>query len=61
VVPELLGGEMRFLDLSITIDNDVVGDPPLARPKIEYVDHTQTFDRIRSFFPDLVPSDLPDS
>ncbi|MCB1461238.1 MAG: cyclase family protein [Nitratireductor sp.] len=52
---------MRFLDLSITIDNDVVGDPPLARPKIEYVDHTQTFDRIRSFFPDLVPSDLPDS
>lgn len=52
---------MRFVDLSIAIENDIKSDPSLARPNIEYVGHDATFDRIRAFFPDLRMDDLPDS
>ena len=51
---------MKFLDLSIVIETDVICDPELARPVVEYIDHSQTFDRIRAFFPDVQEKDLPD-
>lgn len=50
----------RVIDISMWLENDVASDPPLARPRIQYFDHSQTFDRIGSFFPDLRPEDLPD-
>lgn len=51
---------MRFIDLSIPIENEVASDPKLARPHIEYLGHTSTFDRLGAFFPDLRPQDMPD-
>ncbi|NVO14309.1 MAG: cyclase family protein [Rhodoplanes sp.] len=50
----------RIIDLSISIDNELVSDPPMARPKITYLDHGQTFDRIGAFFPGLTLERLPD-
>ena len=32
----------RFVDLSITLDNDSVADPPFMRPKITYQTHQET-------------------
>lgn len=50
----------RFIDLSVSLDNDRVSEPPMARPTITYLDHSQTVDRIRAFFPDVGPDQLPD-
>jgi kynurenine formamidase len=50
----------RFIDISIPLESDVASDPPLALPKIQYLRHDQTFERIASFFPGLQKSDLPD-
>ena len=50
----------KFVDLSIYLENDVVSDPPLYRPKIHYVTHKDTVADALSFFPGMKPSDLPD-
>lgn len=50
----------RILDLSIPLDNDVVSDPPMGRPKITYQGHDDTLYRIRTFFPELKKEQLPD-
>ncbi len=50
----------KFVDLSIFLENDVVSDPPLYRPKIQYVDHKMSIPELASFFPGLKPEDLPD-
>jgi kynurenine formamidase len=50
----------RIIDLSIYLENDVVSDPPMYRPKIEYVDHTMSLPELTGFFPGLKPEDLPD-
>jgi kynurenine formamidase len=41
----------RFVDLSITLCNDVVSDPPFMRPKIEYASHHDTMPEMGVFFP----------
>jgi kynurenine formamidase len=41
----------RFVDLSITLCNDVVSDPPFMRPKIEYAAHHDTMPEMGVFFP----------
>ena len=51
----------RLVDISMYLENDVPSDPPVARPRLEYLDHSQTIDRIRSFFPGLRRDELPDS
>lgn len=50
----------RIVDLSVSLDNDTVADPPMARPSITYLDHRQTFPRLGGFFPGLTPEQLPD-
>lgn len=50
---------MRIIDLSITLTNDVVTDPPYARPKIEYFNHHDTAPRISEFF-GIGKTDLPE-
>ena len=51
----------RIVDLSIYLENDVVSDPEVFRPKIEYIDHKMSVPELAAFFPGLQPSDLPDS
>jgi kynurenine formamidase len=50
----------KFIDLSIYLENDVVSDPPIYRPQIEYIDHTMSVPELAGFFPGLKPEDLPD-
>ena len=50
----------KFIDLSIYLENDVVSDPPVYAPKIEYFDHDSTYSQMAPFFPGLAKEDLPD-
>jgi hypothetical protein len=50
----------RFVDLSIYPENDVISDPPLSGPKIEYHRHENTALQIAGFFPGLTKANLPD-
>ena len=48
----------RIVDLSITLDNDVITDPPFMRPRIDYKAHRETMAEARHFFPDITPEEL---
>jgi kynurenine formamidase len=50
----------RFVDLSIYLENDVVSDPPIYRPKIHYVTHEASAPELLAFFPGLTKDDLPE-
>ncbi len=41
----------RIVDISIPLEADVASDPPVALPKIQYMRHDQTIERIAGFFP----------
>ncbi|QQV79432.1 cyclase family protein (plasmid) [Sphingomonas aliaeris] len=43
----------RFIDLSITLDPDVITDPPFMRPTIERVTHRETVGEAAMFFPGI--------
>jgi kynurenine formamidase len=49
----------RFVDLSIYLENDVISDPEVYRPKITYIDHKTTMADLTTFFPGVRPEDLP--
>ncbi len=51
----------RLVDISMYLENDIPSDPPVARPRLDYLDHDRTIDRIRGFFPGLQRDELPDS
>ena len=51
----------RFVDLSIFLENDVISDPPLMRPKIDYIRHDTGAEQMSDFFEGLDKSELPDS
>jgi len=54
---------MKFIDLSILITNpdELIFDPPLTRPKIEYSDHIRGAEEMSFAFPKLKPEEhLPD-
>ncbi|HEY2401324.1 MAG TPA: cyclase family protein [Steroidobacteraceae bacterium] len=50
----------RIVDLSIFLENDVVSDPEVYRPRIQYIDHKTSAAEMTAFFPGLTPADLPD-
>jgi len=50
----------KLIDLSIYLENDVISDPPGARPTINYINHEQSVETLASFFPGLEKEDLPD-
>jgi kynurenine formamidase len=50
----------KIIDLSIFLENDVISDPPVYRPKIDYIDHTMSVPELLDFFPGLEAKDLPD-
>ena len=45
----------RFVDLSIYLENDVISDPPGFRPRIEYVDHTQSLPQLTGLKREVFP------
>ncbi|QHE93224.1 cyclase family protein [Pandoraea fibrosis] len=51
---------LRFIDLSVALENDVPADPPGLRPTITYTDHRKGAQQIASMFPGLSPEQLPD-
>jgi kynurenine formamidase len=51
----------RIIDLSIYLENDVVSDPEVYRPRIDYIDHHMSMPQLEGFFPGLRPEDLPDA
>jgi kynurenine formamidase len=49
----------QFVDLSVSLENNVIADPPGAGPKIEYFRHTDSVKTICQIFPGLEPEELP--
>jgi kynurenine formamidase len=52
--------KQRIVDLSIYLENEVISDPGIYRPRIDYIDHKMSVGDLASFFPGLRPEDLPD-
>lgn len=50
----------HIIDLSVPIENDVASDPHFSRPRITYLGHGDTLERMQNSFPDLRSEDLPD-
>jgi kynurenine formamidase len=50
----------RFVDLSVSLENGGLADPPGYGPKIDYVDHKRSAADVCRFFPGLTPEQLPD-
>lgn len=50
----------RFVDISVALEADIVSDPPIMLPKIDYMDHASTAEQIAMFFPGLKTEQLPD-
>jgi len=48
----------RFVDISITLDNDVITDPPFMRPQIDYITHPDTINELGTFFPGVTSEDI---
>jgi kynurenine formamidase len=50
----------RFIDLSVSIENNEHSDPPGLSPSVEYLAHNESADTIALFFSGLEKKDLPD-
>jgi len=49
----------RFIDLSITLENEVITDPPFMRPEITYQNHMDTVPDAQVFFPGVAADEFP--
>lgn len=49
----------RIVDLSVALEMGIASDPPMALPKIDYLDHQMTAGQILPFFPGLTMDQLP--
>jgi kynurenine formamidase len=49
----------RIVDLSVALEMGIASDPPMALPKIDYLDHQMTVGQILPFFPGLTKEQLP--
>ncbi|MBX2838293.1 MAG: cyclase family protein [Gammaproteobacteria bacterium] len=49
----------RFIDLSVSVENDIASDPPIMLPKINYLSHKDTPEQLQMMFPGLEKDDLP--
>jgi kynurenine formamidase len=50
----------QFVDLFVSLENDVPSDPPGLEPHIEYVGHAAGAQHLAALFPGLTPDALPD-
>ena len=41
----------RYIDLSMTLENEVISDPPFMKPHIDYEVHADTRGELEQFFP----------
>jgi len=41
----------RFIDLSIFLENEPISDPKPFNPRIQYINHEQSYSQIEPFFP----------
>ena len=48
----------KFVDISITLENDVVTDPPFMRPEIRYETHHDTMKELGHFFPGVTADQI---
>jgi kynurenine formamidase len=51
--------QLRFIDISMPISNEVVTDPPIIKPTIQYSAHSDGAMQMLPFFPGLSVNDLP--
>lgn len=51
--------ERRFVDLSVTLENNPYTDPPPLLPRIEYSDHQQGWPEMAAMFPGLTLEQMP--
>ena len=49
----------KIIDLSRPLENTVHADPPGLAPQIQYMNHTETRDRMLDFFPGVSADQLP--
>ena len=49
----------RIVDLSVPLEMGIASDPPMALPRIDYLDHQMTVGQILPFFPGLTKEQLP--
>ncbi len=49
-----------FIDISVALEADIVSDPPIMLPKIDYFTHDMTAEQVMAFFPGLEKNQLPD-
>ena len=50
----------KFIDISTTLENTVPADPPIYRPRINYIDHQASVPQLQAVFSGLAKQDLPD-
>lgn len=50
----------RIIDISITLDNDTVSDPPFMRPIIKYTTHKDSAEDVVRSFPGMTTDRLPE-
>lgn len=49
----------RIVDLSVPLETGIASDPPMALPRIDYLDHQTTAGQLLFFFPGLTKEMLP--
>ena len=49
----------KIVDISMTLDDVIVVDPPAMRPSIKMMEHGDNLDRCRKLYPGLDTDDLP--
>ena len=52
-------GRKRFVDLSISIEQNLPSDPPMMIPKIDYINHAQGSEQMKDFFLGVTKEQLP--
>ena len=52
--------DVKIIDLSVPLENDVKADPPGRGPSIKYFGHKDLIHVLQGHFPGVAPQDLPD-
>lgn len=50
----------RLVDISVTLENNPYTDPPVIAPRIDYMDHKESWPQMAEMFPGLTQDQMPD-